>query len=297
MRRCLSCNVSYTNSIQTCPSCGFLPTIIDGFDSYAPKFAHEGGGFKENYFSALANLEDANFWFQSRNKLIMWALEKYFPTFQSFLEVGCGTGYVLNGISIKFPYPKLLGSEIFVAGLGYAAARVPSAQFMQMDARDIPYENEFDVIGTFDVLEHIKEDVKVLKQLHTALKPNGILLLTVPQHEWLWSSTDEYALHERRYSALNLHHKIEAAGFKIIRSTSFITILLPAMMISRFLQKKNSDKEFDPSAELKISPWINTFFSNLLCAELALIKLGLNLPYGGSRLVVAKKISEETLLK
>ena len=297
MRRCLSCNVSYTHSIQACPGCGFLPVVIDGFDSYAPKFAHEGGGFKENYFSALANLEDANFWFQFRNNLIMWVLEKYVPNFQSLLEVGCGTGYVLKGISIKFPYAKLLGSEIFVAGLSYAAARLPSAKFMQMDARNIPYENEFDVIGAIDVLEHIKEDEIVIKQLHTALKLNGLMLLTVPQHEWLWSSTDEYALHERRYSALDLHLKLEAAGFKIIRSTSFITILLPAMMISRFLQNKISNNEFDPSAELKISPWINTFFSKLLCAELVLIKLGLNLPWGGSRLVVAKKILEERLLK
>jgi tRNA G46 methylase TrmB len=116
--------------MQKCPSCGHTPALVDGFDSYAPDLAHEGGGFKENYFSDLANLEGANFWFQSRNNLIMWALKKYVPNFQSFLEVGCGTGYVLSGIANKFPNSILMGSEIFIAGLDFAAARLPSVKLI-----------------------------------------------------------------------------------------------------------------------------------------------------------------------
>lgn len=183
-----------------------------------------------------------------------------------------------------------MGSEIFIAGLGFAAARLPSAMFMQMDARNLPFEDEFDVIGAFDILEHIKEDKEVLAQIFAALKPEGLMLLTVPQHVWLWSGVDEYACHERRYAAADLHQKIEAAGFRVIKSTSFVTTLLPAMMISRFLQKKVSDKKFDATAELKISPWLNSIFSRILSAELALIKMGVNFPIGGSRLVVARKI-------
>jgi SAM-dependent methyltransferase len=184
----------------------------------------------------------------------------------------------------------LYGSEIFVAGLGFASKRLPSAKFMQMDARKIPFENEFDVIGAFDVLEHIKEYEEVLTQICAALKPDGLMLLTVPQHAWLWSSMDEYAFHVRRYAAANLHQKIETAGFRVIRSTSFVTTLLPAMMISRFFQKEVSDKRFDAMAELKISPWLNSLFLRLLSTELALIKRGLNFSVGGSRLVVARKI-------
>lgn len=290
MKRCLSCTINYTSSTRNCPSCGFTPAYVDGFDSYAPDFAHEGGGFKSIYFSELARLEDSNFWFSSRNNLIMWAIEKYCPNFQSLLEIGCGTGYVLSGISKKFPRQTLFGSEIFIAGLGFAAERLPSAKFMQMDARSIPFENEFDVIGAFDVLEHIKEDEKVLAQMCISLKPEGLILITVPQHAWLWSPIDEYACHERRYAASDLHQKIEAAGFRVIRSTSFVTTLLPAMMISRFNQKKISDIRFDATAELKISPILNALFSKMLSAELALIIRGIDFPIGGSRLVVARKI-------
>jgi SAM-dependent methyltransferase len=171
--------------MRKCPSCRLSPVLIDGFDSYAPSFANEGGGFKATYFSQLARLEQVNFWFRSRNKLLLWVLEKYCPNFQSLLEIGCGTGYVLSGISKEYPRSTLFGSEIFIAGLGFAAARLPSAKFMQMDARSIPFENEFDVIGAFDVLEHIKEDEEVLSQMRMALKPEGLMLLTVPQHAWL----------------------------------------------------------------------------------------------------------------
>lgn len=290
MKRCLSCNARYAYSIRNCPSCGLAPALMDSFDSYAPDIAHDAGGFKSNYFSELARLEESNFWFRSRNQLLIWALENYGQNFQSLLEIGCGTGYVLSGISKKFPRSTLYGSEIFIAGLGFAAARLPSAKFMQMDARNIPFENEFDVIGAFDVLEHIKEDEDVLTQMCAVLKPDGLMLLTVPQHAWLWSPIDEYAFHERRYAAADIHQKIEAAGFRVIRSTSFVTTLLPAMTISRFLQKKVSDKQFDATAELKISPWLNSLFSKMLRAELALIKWGFNFPVGGSRLVVARKI-------
>lgn len=289
MKRCLSCNVCYASSIRNCPNCGFVPALVDGFDSYAPDFAHGGGGFKSNYFFELARLEEANFWFRSRNQLIIWAIENYCPNFQSLLEIGCGTGYVLSGVSKRFPHSTLYGSEIFIAGLGCAYARFPSAKFMQMDARNIPFKEEFDVIGAFDVLEHIEDDECVLAQVHAALKPHGFILITVPQHAWLWSSIDEYACHVRRYTASDLHQKIETAGFRIARSTSFVTTLLPAMMASRFLQGKVSNGNFDATAELKISPWLNSLFSKFLNAEFTLIKQGMNLPVGGSRLIVAKK--------
>lgn len=290
MKRCLSCNARYAYSKPNCPNCGLVPDLVDGFDSYAPDFAHEGGGFKPDYFSELARLEEANFWFRSRNKLLMWAIENYCPNFQSLLEIGCGTGYVLSGVSKSFPHSTLYGSEIFITGLGFAAERLPSGKFMQMDARNIPFENEFDVVGAFDVLEHIKEDETVLTQMCAALKPGGLMLLTVPQHAWLWSAIDEYAFHERRYAARDVHKKIETAGLCVIRSTSFVTTLLPAMMISRFFQKKVTDKQFDATAELKISPWLNSLFSGMLSAELALIKNGVDFPVGGSRLVIAKKV-------
>ena len=70
-----------------------------------------------------------------------------------------------------------------------------------MDARNIPFRDEFDVIGAFDVLEHIDEDVAVIDEVRKALRPGGGFLMSVPQHPALWSQQDERAFHVRRYTA------------------------------------------------------------------------------------------------
>lgn len=289
MKKCLVCSVSFSSTDFFCPACGKGPEMQEGFPAYAPALAQEGSGFKASYFVDLAQLEAGHFWFRARNRLIIWALGKYCPEFRSFLEIGCGTGYVSSGIASAFPETLLHGSEIFTAGLAFAAARQPNINFMQMDARHIPFVDEFDAIGAFDVLEHIEEDEQVLMQMCEALKLRGVVLLTVPQHAWLWSPVDEYACHVRRYSAKELHAKIEGAGFEILRSTSFISTLLPAMWASRFTQKCSA-KGVDASAEARISPSLNRMFEIFLGAEVAMIRNGVNFPVGGSRLVVARKV-------
>ena len=133
------------------------------------------------------------------NDLIVWALGKYGAGVSSFMEIGCGTGFVLQGIAGHFPKMRLVGSEIYPEGIAFAAERIARGEFMQMDARYIPFVDEFDAIGAFDVLEHIYEDEAVLEQIYQALKPYGFLMLTVLQHRWLWSRIDEYACHVRRY--------------------------------------------------------------------------------------------------
>ena len=246
-------------------------------------------GFKAHYFKELAELEAGNFWFRARNRLILWALHKYSPELKSFLEIGCETGFVISAISKGFPEARLSGSEYFEDGLVYARQRVPIAEFAQMDARSIPYESELDVIGAFDVLEHIEEDQSVLQQMYKAIKPGGFVFITVPQHRWLWSVADEYACHVRRYTANELHKKFCQAGFEIVRSTSFVSSLLPAMYLSRLLQRKKPNMSIEDVTGLRVNPLLNKFFEWLLNGELVLISAGFSLPMGGSRLLVARK--------
>ncbi|WP_431323481.1 methyltransferase domain-containing protein [Rhizobium sp. YTU87027] len=291
MIRCLACNTTFPAAAdsETCPACGWAPAKIDGFTAYAPEFATAGGGFQPEYFNDLAALEASNFWFRSRNKLLQWALKRFHPDFKSFLEVGCGTGFVLSGIAQIYPKARIAGSEIFTAGLRFASERVPSGSLMQMDARDIPFVEEFDVIGAFDVIEHIDDDELALAQMHAALKQNATLLITVPQHPWLWSTLDEYSHHYRRYTAAELRRKVEAAGFEVVKSTSFVTLLLPAMAFSRLVRRDTPVDEINVRSELKLSRPINYIFNLMLSFEIALITAGLCLPIGGSRLLVARK--------
>lgn len=288
MKICLRCSEAFSAKEWICPTCGYKPVRLNEFEAHAPDFANNGGGFKPEYFAELAQLESTNFWFRARNELIIWAIQKFKAEAQTLLEVGCGTAFVLSGIAKSLPSISLSGSEIFVEGLSHASSRVPSAEFIQMDARQIPFSDEFEVIGIFDVLEHIEEDKDVLAQLYTALKPGGVLLLTVPQHPWLWSISDEYACHVRRYTCTEIESKINETGFQILKSTSFVTLLLPAMLLSRKIHKKNK-QVFNPIHELKMNSFLNTVFYILMILELGVIRLGVTYPFGGSRLIVARK--------
>jgi len=290
MHRCLHCSAVYAEADLTCPVCGCAPEIIDGFAAFSPELAHAAPGFKRAYFRELAELEAGNFWFTSRNQLIRWAIDRYRGQVGSLLEIGCGTGFVLSGIAAAYPDARLTGSEVFTHGLCFAAERVPSARFIQMDARQIPFVEEFDVIGAFDVLEHIAEDEAVIAQTFDALMPGGVFLLTVPQHAWLWSSADDHACHVRRYSGRDLHAKLRHAGFRILRSTSFVFALLPMLMLARMTRTARPLRNSDVMAELKIPATLNSLFMAVTRLDLAVISAGADLPVGGSRLVVAQKL-------
>ena len=173
MKVCLSCGQRFATEDWRCPSCKIYPETVDGFLSFAPGLAAGNDGFGAGYFEQLFKVEAGNFWFRSRNRLLIWALRKYFPQAKSFFEIGCGTGYVLSGIQREFPNLRLYGSDIFSNGLSFAKQRLSDVSLFQMDARRIPFEREFDVIGAFDVLEHIDEDGMVLQQMFQATKAGG----------------------------------------------------------------------------------------------------------------------------
>ena len=130
-------------------------------------------GFDPELYSGLFELEAEHFWFKSRNKLLTWTLKKYFPEATSLLEIGCGTGYVLDGLQQNFNRIKFSGSELFDKGLEYAKQRCPLINLFQLDAREMNFINKFDIIGAFDVIEHIKEDDLILQNMYKAVKEGG----------------------------------------------------------------------------------------------------------------------------
>lgn len=291
MKFCNHCNSQYDSDDFICSKCSSAALVEDGIVIHAPDMAYEGGGFKTEAFENLAKLEEKNFWFRSRNQLIIWLMQRFMLKNQQsqslgkYLEIGCGTGYVLKGVKAAFNNTDAFGSEIFLSGLEQAKGRLDDINLMQMDARAIPYQDEFDVIGAFDVLEHIKEDEKVISEVYRALKLGGFFIATVPQHEWLWSKVDDYACHQRRYKSNELQEKMKKAGFNVIYTTSFVSLLLPLMLISRGKKKKNSNV----SAELALPKFLNEILYIGMKIELALIKIGIVFPIGGSRIILCRK--------
>lgn len=286
MKTCIQCECELKQNIWDCPECGYKPLIKDG--NLVLSLESKSIGFESDFFDRLIKVEENNFWFCARSKLITWTIKKYFPNIKNFFEVGCGTGFVLSGISNAFPTIDLYGSEGLIKGLKFASNRVPKATLFQMDARNIPFKEEFEVIGAFDMLEHVSEDIAVLQQMYRAIKPGGGLILTVPQHKFLWSKVDEFSHHFRRYDSNELKTKVESCGFKIVRMTSFVTFLLPLFFLSRLRFKRTESKKNDMS-EFNLNKYVNLLLEQILGLEHLLIKLGISLPLGSSLLLIARK--------
>lgn len=286
MKRCLRCSARFGGAAWSCPACGWAPEALGGMPAFAPELSRDG--YEAAFFAPLAEAEPGHFWFEARNRLIVWALRRHFPRAGRFLEVGCGTGFVLAGVRAAFPAWELAGSDLFPEGLEFARQRVPGAALFQMDARRIPFDAEFDVAGAFDVLEHVEEDEAVLAEMRRAVRPGGGILVTVPQHPRLWGPMDDLARHRRRYTRAELTGKVERAGLRVERVTSFVSLLLPVMAASRLLRPRRR-VEADPMAELHVAPALNRALTRVLDAERALVERGVSFPAGGSLLLAARR--------
>jgi SAM-dependent methyltransferase len=205
---------------------------------------------------------------------------------RNFLEVGCGTGFVIRGISLAFPSTILEASEFYEDGLVYARERVSSCKFRQLDATTMSERDCYDCIGSFDVIEHIQHDELVLSNFCKALRKDGYLLLTVPQHPWLWSPADDFAHHVRRYTRSELISKVKSAGFHIEYCTSFVSLLLPLMVFQRYSSR---NKPYNPNSEFKINPLLNFILYNVMQVERFCLQFGLRFTFGGSLLLLASK--------
>ncbi|MEV6282468.1 class I SAM-dependent methyltransferase [Kribbella sp. NPDC051770] len=246
------------------------------------------GGYDPAIFEKLFALEANSFWYRGRSDLINWALDKYFPHARSFLELGCGNAYVLDRVRQLHPDWHLVGTELFEEGLVNARVRMPAGvELRQLDATQNPYEKEFDVAGAFDVIEHVEEAPAVLKGMFHAVRPGGGVLITVPQHQWLWSAADVAAHHVKRYTRRDLTQELQDAGFEPLRITSFVSLLLPAMMAARLTKKQSADVE----GELGMAAPLNAVCYKAMQVENVLIKAGVPLPAGGSLLAVARRPS------
>jgi SAM-dependent methyltransferase len=183
---------------------------------------------------------------------------------------------------------RCAGGEIFLSGLRAARRRLGAdTLLLRMDARRIPFREEFDLVAAFDVLEHIEDDRAALAEIFRAVKPGGGILLSVPQHPWLWSRADDVACHQRRYRRGELARKVREAGFEILFQTSFVTTLLPAFILQRFLERRNPDAA--PGAGLTPPAPVNAALEAVLTFERLVIRCGFRLPLGSSRFLVARR--------
>jgi SAM-dependent methyltransferase len=138
-------------------------------------------------------------------------------------------------------------SAVEYSDFGSEACARQGINVIQADATELPLEDHsIDGIVAMDVLEHIEDDNKVLREFCRVSKPNGSLFITVPAFRFLWSAHDEAVDHVRRYSKEELIAKVENAGFSINSIRYWNSLLFPLALITRLTGRSGSDLKIPP---------------------------------------------------
>lgn len=251
------------------------------------------------HFPALLSAEEKHFWFRARNAIIatlVRQLDLEYSLGYRFLEIGCGNGNVLRELEQVCARGSVIGVDLFLEGLRFARQRVKAPLF-QADIYALPFKDKFEMIGLFDVIEHLPDDMQILSQVHQALPSGGSVLITVPAYQALWSYSDRLADHKRRYTTQSLTEKLNASGYKVTYITYFMMSIVPIVWLSRTISNAKIARSSDPAAleqalfqnELDVSPIINKGLSALLKPETRFIHARKPMPFGTSVLALAHK--------
>ena len=257
-------------------------TVIDGIRCFSPGVANSYADYPDSGFDVTDESGDSSFWVRSRNRFFKKVVFDHMPSTGKtrLLEIGCATGNFIQQIAGNERL-EITGSEIYLNGLKYAKKNLPDVDFIQFDITQGGIGEEFDLIIAFDVIEHIEDDVAAISNMNGMLHEDGIIVITVPQHMFLWSNLDVIVQHKRRYSRRELVTKLQENGFEIDYVTSFVFVLFPLMLISRLFDRDRGKTKLDEMAlekRVKFPGALNWVFDFFMRVDELLIRFGLSLP-------------------
>ncbi|MGI8557358.1 MAG: class I SAM-dependent methyltransferase [Solirubrobacteraceae bacterium] len=238
----------------------------------------------ELYERQTHEVEDGHWWYRGRRRVIHEALGALrLPADIAILDAGCGSGR--NMLELK-RYGDVVGLELADASVARARARgVGEVVQGTLDAIPFP-DDKFDLAVSLDVLEHLDDDRRALRELRRTVKPGGTLLVTVPAYPWLWSEHDVVNHHHRRYTRRTLEAAAHEAGWQTFSTTHFNGVLLPAAALHRGLARLRNGNGRAISDLERTPGRLNTLLERPLKLEARAIARGRRIPAGLSLLAV-----------
>jgi ubiquinone/menaquinone biosynthesis C-methylase UbiE len=236
-------------------------------------------GFSAERFAALSEMEPEHFWFAGRRALLDAMLKPLGTDDSPLLDVGCGTGSLVDTLSARGR--RVVGLDQRPEGIAAARARLGQAGqrgsgFVRGDAERLPFASGvFGGAMALDVLEHV-DDERMLREIKRVVQPNGWVLVTVPAYQALWSQRDELAGHRRRYTRRGLLRLLQGAGLRVESVRGYQFSLLPLVAISRVLGRRTTHTR---EIEDKPSKLVNRL---LRLVNLAEVRSGIPWPVGSS---------------
>lgn len=233
----------------------------------------------------IADVQADHWWYEGRRRILRSVIAGLkLPEHAQLLEAGCGTGANLPMLK-EFGEVKCFEPDGWAreAAMGRYGLSIPPGAL----PADLPFGGPFDMVGAFDVIEHIDDDVGSLKALRSTLKEGGAAVFTVPAYKFLWSRHDDFNQHKRRYTRKQFKQALADAGFKVEFISYYNTFLFPAVFGVRMLKKLFRIKD-KTDMEILNRGAVNKFLLWLFSFERHLLKC-MALPFGVSIIAVCRK--------
>ncbi|HZS48514.1 MAG TPA: methyltransferase domain-containing protein [Blastocatellia bacterium] len=238
-------------------------------------------------YETMYRLETHYWWFVARRQLVTSLVNQQIADTKGarILDVGCGTGATRDALTI---YGEVFGADMSEEALSFSRSRGGGPLTRSRIERLSFIDGCFDLITALDVLEHADDDLASMDELYRALRPGGLLIVTVPAYGFLWSEHDEALHHRRRYAAYELRNKLTRVGFEIERLSFFITFLFFPILAMRFVQNIFKKSVEPKTSHIILPDWLNNALIGLLAIERWLLRY-INLPFGVTIVCLARK--------
>jgi SAM-dependent methyltransferase len=274
---------------------GWTPT--GRFDSDVGVWVTESAvdsSFPESGVDVFNAVDQHSFWFAHRNEVIADVLEREVPTGRPFLEVGSGSGVVVDYLRRHTNRPVASVEPIPAGALAVARRGVRLSFCGDLASLELPPKS-LSAVGAFDVVEHLDDPRTFLQECLRVMKDDGRLVLTVPAYPWLWSRFDVWNGHVQRFTLSGLSRLLEEEGFEPITRTYLFSTLLPPAIVTRLIleklrRKPQSEHEIETHLEEALSPTSPILARSLRGIhrlERVLLRR-VRLPFGTSVLMTAK---------
>ena len=247
---------------------------------------------KQYVYEELNRLENKHWWFCARRLYLEKIIGDLFLSKQkdlSFCEIGSGTGGNLPLLT-KFAQVDSVEMNDIARSLIKEKA-VPNVRNVYPGylPNNMCHVEEYDAVFSLDVIEHIENDHAALVRIKDYLKQDGLFITTVPAYQWLWSAHDDANHHFRRYTKKAYAESLKSAGYEVIYSSYFNTLLFPLAAISRlsenFLRKNKALENVTIKMPGKLS---NKLLKNIFSVEKYWAGK-FEIPFGLSIIIIAKK--------
>lgn len=187
--------------------------------------------------------EETHWWHVGKRERVLELIRRFRPAGSSAgwraLDVGCGTGGLLAALAELGP---AVGMDQAPEALDYCRRR-GARDLVQHDVARGPWpipDGAFDVVTALDVVEHVDDDAGLVAEMHRVLRPNGVVVISVPSFQWLWSYWDEQLGHRRRYTRPRVTGLMRRAGFRVVWASYAECATLPAIAAIRWWKQRQA---------------------------------------------------------